>query len=106
MALNATFRVNTDTLKTVSDSIRVELGQIMRIFSELNTTVIRTEYYWSSEAADKIRHTYAGFQDRINKAAAGIEDQVVDLGAIAGIYEKTESDNTQKPMSLSDDVIF
>lgn len=106
MNTNVTFRVKTEALKTVSETIRTELGKIRQAFSELNATVVRTEYYWSSEAADGIRKTYAGFQDRINKAAAGIEDQVIDLGTIAGIYEKAESDNEQKPASLSDDVIF
>ncbi len=106
MNSNVTFRVKTEALKTVSESIRTELGKIRQAFSELNTTVIRTEYYWSSDAADNKRKTYAGFQERINAAAKRIEDQVVDLGTIAGIYEKTESENTQKPMSLSDDVIF
>lgn len=106
MNSNVTFKVDTAALKSVADSIRVELNQIRNTFNDFNTTVNKTAYYWSSDAADEIRRTYAGFQERINAAAAGIEEQVIDLGAVAGIYEKAESENSQKPLTLSDDVIF
>lgn len=99
-------KVSTSAMRETADTVKSSLDLIRGAFDKLDTTVSHTIGYWEGGAADFHRSTYSGYKDRFATAMRRIDEQVTDLGVMAGVYEKTESINTSLPADLPDNILI
>ena len=98
-------KVSTSAMRDTADSVKNQLNNIRTSFESIDSTVSHTMGYWKSDAADHHRSTYASYKDRITSAIKRIDEQITDLGQMAGVYEQAESSNTSLSYDLPDDIL-
>ena len=100
-----TVKVSTQALREAADAIKTQLSTMNAAFEKLDATVNQTASYWESDAADHHRGVYAGFKEKMTAVSARINEQVTDLGVMAGVYEQAEAANAAVSEDLGDDII-
>lgn len=98
-------KVSTAAMRDTADSVKNYLSSVRTAFEKLDSTVAQTISYWESDAADHHRSTYSGYKDRMATAIKRIDEQVTDLGQMAGVYEQTEASNASVSADLPDDIL-
>lgn len=99
-------KVSTSAMRDTADSVKNQLNNIRTSFEKLDSTVSHTIGYWESDAADHHRSQYSSYKERIDSAMKRIDEQINDLGTMAGVYEQTESRNTALSNDLPDDILI
>lgn len=99
-------KVSTSAMRATADTVKNQLNSIKASFDTLSSTVSRTIGYWESDAADHHRKTYASYKDRIAYAVDRINEQVNDLGVMAGVYDQAEASNAAATVGLPDDILM
>ena len=102
---NVTLKVSTQAMRETADAIKGELSTLKQAFEKLDSIAKGTATYWQSDAADKYRALYASYKDKTAYITKRLDEQVQDLGVMAGVYEQTEQKNSSVSADLGDDII-
>ena len=98
-------KVKTEELVAKAGSLKTRAGQMRQQFSDIQSKVTNTQYYWIGDAGDKKRKEYRDKLNRIDELLRRLDEYPVDLMEMAGIYAQAEQENSQNAQALAGDVI-
>ena len=101
-----TILVDTEELKTVSESVRQYVGEMQAAYDSLGRAVTAMGEYWIGEASEKERQAFFSQKDNIEGAMRRLSEYPVDLMTMAGVYEEHEDSNAEIPGGLFGDVLL
>lgn len=103
--MEATIKVTPEQLQQTADSVDRTIKSLRQDFTEMQTLVSRTGYYWTGTAADNYRKQFADKKERTESILTTLSDYPTDLLEIAGVYRQTETQNTSAAAALRTDFI-
>ncbi|MBE5881919.1 MAG: hypothetical protein E7289_06415 [Lachnospiraceae bacterium] len=101
----ATIKVNTDILEAQAQEVNRLVSDMKSKFSNMESVIRRTEYYWIGEAGNLHRKLYNEQKDEIDVMLRRLLEHSTDLRTIAGTYKAGEAANVAKAQVLATDII-
>lgn len=100
------FRVTTERLTEISQNIDGSIQKLRTDMEKMGNEVQQSSNYWEGEAGETCRMAFREFNDEIETMLARLNEHVVDLQKIAGIYEQSETTSLSEADALPEDVII
>lgn len=75
-------------------------------FSNIEAAVNRSSGYWQGDAANAHRATYHEMKGTVEEILVRLQEHAEDLGSMAQVYTKVESDARKQTAHLPSDVIL
>ncbi len=104
MAINISLRVTPEQLRTQKQVIDSDLTNIRNDITQITNEIMGTRAYWLGEAGNKQRNDYEDSQQKINSMLDRLGTYPTRVLQMAGIYEESETHNTQTASQLKADV--
>lgn len=98
-------KVDTSVLRTAAEDVRNLTRTLQADFDELQDRVRQTSRYWAGAAGDQYRKEFDGEKKETSEILSLLGKYPTDLLSMAGIYEDTESRNTQETSALPSDIL-
>lgn len=98
-------KVEPKVLRNTAQQVTGLARSLQNDFSEMQTVVERTRYYWVGAAADRYRKEFASQKQETQELLALLGKYPQDLLSMAQIYEDVESRNTQATQALPSDIL-
>ena len=98
-------KVTTEQLKNTSTTVFNLIRETKSAFEDLGRAVSKTSQYWIGEAGDRHRQLWQEQWQEVEAMLRRLEEYPEDLLAMAGLYEKAESEVTKTSAALRGDVI-
>lgn len=98
-------KVTPEELIRKAGELQGKITKIQKEFDSLEQNVNHTVSYWIGEAGDTYRNKYKEFKPGVQEIIRRLEEHVQDLNAMAGVYQKTESEVKEVIEELPSDVI-
>lgn len=100
-----TLNVKPEELVRAADGLSRQISNIERAFGALDSTINRSVSYWEGDASEMHRRKYKAISDDIQQTLKLVRNRPDDLLKMAGLYQKTEAENTDQASGLSDSII-
>ncbi len=104
MAINIQLKVTPEQLKTQKTVIDADMANIRSDIAQITSELEGTSAYWLGEAGEKQRKDYADSLQKIGSMLDRLDTYPARILQMAGIYEETESVNTQTGSQLKAEV--
>jgi len=98
-------RVTPAEIRTAADTIRSAAASLRKSIAEADEAVLSCSSFWEGEASEKHRTMYADLKEKINEAAARVEEYPAKLLSMAGVYTEAEESAGELAGSLQSDVV-
>lgn len=107
LGADAQLKVSTEELKAKSASVSGLAKKMKTQYDALRSIVNSSSGYWVGNGGDCHRKKFTTQEKDVEEMFNRINEHVVDLLTMAGVYEQTESNiNTQIQDTLPSDVII
>lgn len=98
-------KVRPDVLITQAEEVKRLANDMKKKFSEMDSTLRKTNSYWIGEAGEIHRKLYNDQKDDIDKMLRRLLEHPDDLLLISQNYSESERTNVATSVSLPSDVI-
>lgn len=98
-------KVDTDRLVSAASDVEAKIGQMERVFSDMEQKIRASVYFWEGDGASAYMAAYQRKKDIIDVAFRRFRENVTDLREIAGVYERAERETTEAVAELPSDCI-
>jgi len=98
-------KVSPEILNAKAQEVTGEIGQMKQLFSDIQDYVKKTQFYWIGEAGNLHRKMFEEKKEDIDTMIKRLEDHPRNLQQIAGVYEETESAQTDQSNVMSSNLI-
>jgi len=105
MLTGAHIRVSTEVLVDKAQQVLGCITNMNNIFSQIESMISRTNYYWIGEAGDLHRKLYIKQKDTIEEMMRRLREHPRDLQAIAQNYVRSENEIESMANELPGNVI-
>ena len=104
MAITISLRVTPAQLKTQKQVIDSDIVNIKNDIAQITNEIMGTSSYWLGEAGNKQRTDYEDSRQKIDSMIERLGTYPTRILQMAGLYEESESVNTQAASQLKADV--
>lgn len=104
--LQGSLTVNPEIMYQKSVTVGEKITKMKTAFSDLETTVNKTNNYWLGEAADTHREYFNSAKPDIEEIFNRLSEHARELGEMAAVYANVEKEVTQISEDLPSDVIL
>lgn len=91
---------NPELIKGYGDNVNQLGADYTTEINSIYSTIDELHNSWKGEASSKFNETAKSYEQELKKLGTKIQDLGVDLGTIAGIYARLESDITDAASKL------
>lgn len=98
-------KVSTEALINQADSVRANVGNIRSSIDNIERIIRGSTAYWQGDASDLHLYKYTSRDSSIRNAVDRLGAYTDDLLQMAGVYDRSETENTQIANSLRTNII-
>lgn len=102
----SSLKVDPEVMRQKSVAVTFKINKMQKAFTELETTVNKTNSYWIGEAGDAHREFFNSSKPEIEEIFKRLSEHARELGEMAATYSNVEREVTQISEDLPSDVII
>ena len=98
-------QVTPERLKEIADDAQEKIDKMSKAIDSFNEAAVNTKSYWNGEASDLYAKRYKELKDKLDEIMKRLSEYPRDLEVMAGVYEETESVNTETWGTLDNNIV-